>query len=193
MQRKEKRSFPNATLRLKGISSKVSAKVTRPERERLPRALHQKLQQIAEDAGRHRRPSEKGYSGILIVFSGPPGTGKTLAAKVLASKLGLDLYRIDLNAVVNKYIGETEKNIERLLARAEDNNAILLFDEADALLGKRTEIEDANDRYANIGINFLLQRLEDYHGLAILCTNLRHQLDPAFLRRARFVVEFNFA
>jgi SpoVK/Ycf46/Vps4 family AAA+-type ATPase len=106
---------------------------------------------------------------------------------------GLDLFRIDLNTVVNKYIGETGKNIETLLDKAEDNDVILLFDEVDALLGKRTDISDSSDRYANMGINFLLQRLEDYHGLAILFTKLKRQLDPAFQRRVRFFVEFNFA
>jgi len=193
MQRKEKPSFPNATSGLKGVGSKISAKVAPPEREHLPRALQQKLQKIAKDAVRHLKTSQKRDSGMLIVFSGPPGTGKTLAARILANELGMDLYRIDLNAVVNKYIGETEKNLERLLGRAEDKDVILLFDEADALLRKRTGIKDSNDRYANMGINYLLQRLENYHGLAILSSNLKRLLDPAFVQRVRFVVEFDLA
>ena len=130
--------------------------------------------------------------GISALFAGPSGTGKTMAAAVLADALRLDLYRIDLATVVNKYIGETEKNLRRLFDAAEDGGAILFFDEADALFGKRSEVKDSHDRYANIEINYLLQRVESYRGLAILATNLKSALDEAFLRRLRFVVEFPF-
>jgi hypothetical protein len=130
--------------------------------------------------------------GISALFSGASGTGKTMAAEVLANELTLDLYRIDLSAVVSKYIGETEKNLRRLFDAAEETGAILLFDEADALFGKRSEVKDSHDRYANIEVSYLLQRMEAYRGLAILTTNFRAALDPAFLRRIRFVVNFPF-
>jgi hypothetical protein len=130
--------------------------------------------------------------GISALFAGPSGTGKTMAAAVLANALRLDLYRIDLATVVNKYIGETEKNLRRVFDAAEDGGAILFFDEADALFGKRSEVKDSHDRYANIEINYLLQRVESYRGLAILATNMKSALDEAFLRRLRFVVEFPF-
>jgi SpoVK/Ycf46/Vps4 family AAA+-type ATPase len=130
--------------------------------------------------------------GISALFSGPPGTGKTMAAEILADSLDLDLYRIDLSQVVSKYIGETEKNLARLFDAAERGGAILLFDEADALFGKRTEVKDSHDRYANIEINYLLQRMEDYRGLAILASNRKADLDDAFMRRIRFVVTFPF-
>jgi hypothetical protein len=130
--------------------------------------------------------------GITALFAGPSGTGKTLAAEVLAHELHLDLYRIDLSHVVNKYIGETEKNLRRVFDAAEDGGAILLFDEADALFGKRTEVRDSHDRYANIEVSYLLQRMEAYRSLAILTTNRKDALDSAFLRRLRFVVQFPF-
>jgi hypothetical protein len=130
--------------------------------------------------------------GLTALFAGPSGTGKTLAAEVLAAELGLDLYRIDLSAVVSKYIGETEKNLRRVFDRAEQGGAILLFDEADALFGKRTEVRDSHDRYANLEVSYLLQRMEAYAGLAVLTTNLKDHIDPAFLRRLRFVVDFPF-
>ena len=130
--------------------------------------------------------------GINALFTGPSGTGKTMAAEVLANHLRLDLYRIDLAGVVSKYIGETEKNLRNVFDGAEQSGAILFFDEADALFGKRSEVKDSHDRYANIEVNYLLQRMEDYRGLAILCTNRRSALDRAFLRRLRFLVEFPF-
>ncbi len=130
--------------------------------------------------------------GISALFAGASGTGKTMAAEVLARELRLDLYRIDLSAVVSKYIGETEKNLRRVFDAAETGGAILLFDEADALFGKRSEVKDSHDRYANIEVSYLLQRMEAYRGLAILTTNLKESLDGAFLRRLRFVVEFPF-
>jgi ATPase family protein associated with various cellular activities (AAA)/winged helix domain-containing protein len=130
--------------------------------------------------------------GISALFSGVSGTGKTMAAEVLANELRLDLYRIDLSAVVSKYIGETEKNLRRVFDAAEEGGAILLFDEADALFGKRSEVKDSHDRYANIEVSYLLQRMETYRGLAILTTNLKSALDTAFLRRIRFIVQFPF-
>ena len=130
--------------------------------------------------------------GISALFSGESGTGKTLAAEVLANELQLDLYRIDLSSIVSKYIGETEKNLNRIFTAAENSGAILLFDEADALFGKRSEVKDSHDRYANLEVSYLLQRMEAYSGLAILTTNLRKALDTAFLRRIRFIVNFPF-
>jgi AAA+ superfamily predicted ATPase len=130
--------------------------------------------------------------GISALFTGPPGTGKTMAAEVVAAELQLDLYKIDLARVVSKYIGETEKNLSRIFTEAEDSNAILFFDEADALFGKRTEISDAHDRYANIETSYLLQRMEEYAGLVVLASNLRQNMDAAFLRRIRFLVDFPF-
>jgi hypothetical protein len=130
--------------------------------------------------------------GISALFTGVSGTGKTMAAEVLANELRLDLYRIDLSQVVSKYIGETEKNLRHVFEAAEEGGAILLFDEADALFGKRAEVKDSLDRYANIEVSYLLQRMEAYRGLAILTTNMKEALDPAFLRRIRFVVQFPF-
>jgi hypothetical protein len=130
--------------------------------------------------------------GISALFTGESGTGKTMASEVLANELRLDLYRIDLSQVVNKYIGETEKNLKRIFDAAEEGGAILLFDEADALFGKRSEVKDSHDRYANIEVSYLLQRMETYRGLAILTTNMKSALDKAFLRRIRFVVQFPF-
>ncbi len=130
--------------------------------------------------------------GISALFSGASGTGKTMAAEVLANELQLDLYSIDLSAIVSKYIGETEKNLRRVFDAAEEGGAILLFDEADALFGKRSEVKDSHDRYANIEVSYLLQRIEAYRGLAILTSNLKNALDPAFMRRIRFIVHFPF-
>lgn len=130
--------------------------------------------------------------GISALFTGDSGTGKTMAAEVIANDLNLNLYRIDLSQVVSKYIGETEKNLRRVFDAAEDGGAILFFDEADALFGKRSEVKDSHDRYANIEINYLLQRMESYGGLAILATNMKSALDQAFLRRLRFIVSFPF-
>ena len=130
--------------------------------------------------------------GLNVLFAGPSGTGKTLAAEILAGELGLDLYKIDLSMVVSKYIGETEKNLARIFAEAETSNAVLFFDEADALFGQRSEVRDAHDRYANIEIGFLLQRMEEHEGIVILATNLRKNMDDAFVRRMQFAVEFPF-
>ena len=130
--------------------------------------------------------------GLSVLFTGPSGTGKTMAAEVLARELELDLYKVDLAGVVSKYIGETEKNLSRIFSEAEASNAILFFDEADALFGKRTEVSDAHDRYANIETSFLLQKMEAYEGVVILATNLKENMDEAFTRRIRFIVEFPF-
>ncbi|MET0827995.1 MAG: ATP-binding protein, partial [Microbacterium sp.] len=130
--------------------------------------------------------------GVSALFAGESGTGKTMAAEVLAGSLGLDLYRIDLAAVVSKYIGETEKNLGSVFDAAETSGAVLLFDEADALFGKRSEVRDSHDRYANIEINYLLQRMEAFSGLAILASNMKSALDSAFMRRLRFIVSFPF-
>jgi hypothetical protein len=158
------------------------------------------LQRIADQVGQRARVYDewgmgarmsRGW-GISALFAGESGTGKTMAAEVIANHLRLHLYRIDLSAVVSKYIGETEKNLRRLFDAAEDGGAILLFDEADALFGKRSEVKDSHDRYANIEINYLLQRMESYRGLAILATNQKSALDTAFMRRLRFVIDFKF-
>jgi SpoVK/Ycf46/Vps4 family AAA+-type ATPase len=130
--------------------------------------------------------------GITAIFSGPSGTGKTMAASILGNDLAMEVYRVDLSRTVSKYIGETEKNLRRVFDAAEEGGSILLFDEADALFGKRSEVKDSHDRYANIEISYLLQRMEAYRGLAILTTNMKSTLDTAFLRRIRFVVQFPF-
>ena len=166
----------------------------------LPDEQYQTLREIAA----HVRQRVKVYEswgfgeknprglGITAMFAGQSGTGKTLAAEVLANDLRLDLYRIDLSQVVSKYIGETEKNLRVVFDAAETSGAVLLFDEADALFGKRSEVKDSHDRYANIEVSYLLQRMEAYRGLAILTTNRRSSLDAAFLRRIRFVLTFPF-
>lgn len=153
----------------------------------------------AHVAHRHRVLDEWGFGkklsrgkGVTALFAGPPGTGKTMAAEVIAGELCLDLFAVDLSTVVSKYIGETEKNLEEIFTAATASNAILLFDEAEALCGKRSEVRDAHDRYANIEVAYLLQRIERYEGLVILTTNLRSHLDEAFLRRIQFVIEFPF-
>lgn len=130
--------------------------------------------------------------GVNALFAGPSGTGKTMAADIIANELGLELYKIDLSGIVSKYIGETEKNLERIFRAAANANAILFFDEADALFGKRSEVRDSHDRYANIEISYLLQKIEAYDGLAILASNLRQNLDEAFIRRLAFTIHFPF-
>jgi hypothetical protein len=166
----------------------------------LPEAETNLLRQMAAQV-RHRSTvyDEWGFRnrmnrglGVSGLFAGESGTGKTMAAEVIANELRLNLYRIDLSSVVSKYIGETEKNLRKLFDAAEDGGAILFFDEADALFGKRSEVKDSHDRYANIEINYLLQRLEAYGGLAILATNIKSAMDVAFVRRLRFMVDFSF-
>ncbi|MEM7330539.1 MAG: ATP-binding protein [Chloroflexota bacterium] len=131
-------------------------------------------------------------AGVTVLFAGPPGTGKTMGAEVIAGELGLDLFKIDLSGVISKYIGETEKNLERIFNEAQSSNAILFFDEADSIFGKRSEVKDAHDRYANIEVSYLLQRMEAYDGVTILATNLRANLDEAFTRRIQFAIDFPF-
>ena len=185
--------------KLERLAQRIDAKATwddivLPQEERA--LLHQIAQQVHQrsrvyDEWGFRQRMNRGL-GISALFAGESGTGKTMAAEVIANELKLHLYRIDLSAVVNKYIGETEKNLRRVFDAAEDSGAILFFDEADALFGKRSEVKDSHDRYANIEINYLLQRMEAYRGLAILATNMKSALDPAFMRRLRFIVNFPF-
>lgn len=130
--------------------------------------------------------------GLSVLFFGPPGTGKTMAAEIMANELQIDLYKIDLSQVVSKYIGETEKNLYQIFVEAQASSAILFFDEADALFGKRSEVKDAHDRYSNIEIGYLLQKMEEYTGISILATNLRKNMDEAFVRRMQAIVEFPF-
>ena len=166
----------------------------------LPEARLSLLREICSQVEqRHRVLGDWGFGrklshgkGLAVLFSGPPGTGKTMAAEVMARELALDLYKVDLSGVVSKYIGETEKNLARIFQHAEAGNAILFFDEADALFGKRTEVSDAHDRYANIETSYLLQKMEEYEGMVILASNLRQNLDEAFVRRLRFIVELPF-
>jgi hypothetical protein len=185
--------------RLDALAQRLELKMTWNDLV-LPRAEMKLLREIAAQVGQRNtvydtwgfsRKLNRGF-GISVLFAGDSGCGKTMAAEVIANELRLDLYRIDLSAVVNKYIGETEKNLRRLFDAAEEGGSILFFDEADALFGKRSEVKDSHDRYANIEINYLLQRLESYRGLAILATNMKSALDTAFLRRLRFVVNFPF-
>ncbi len=154
-------------------------------------ATHARRRALVHDDWGFSRRMNRGL-GLSALFAGESGTGKTMAAEVIANELKLNLYRIDLSAVVSKYIGETEKNLRQLFDAAEDGGTILFFDEADALFGKRSEVKDSHDRYANIEINYLLQRMEAYAGLAILATNLKNSLDTAFLRRLRFILQFPF-
>ena len=166
----------------------------------LPEDQMQQLRELANQV-KHRQTvmADWGFAnklslgrGLNALFAGPSGTGKTMAAEVIANALGLDLYKIDLSAVVSKYIGETEKNLNRVFTEAEHSNAILFFDEADALFGKRSEVRDSHDRYANLEIAYLLQKMEEYEGITILATNLRQNIDEAFIRRLRFIIEFPF-
>ena len=166
--------------------------------------LPEKEQKVLNDIIAHLRQRSKVYEywgfvgkgkrglGISALFAGASGTGKTMAAELLSQELKLDVYRIDLSSVVSKYIGETEKNLRRVFDAAEAGGVILLFDEADSLFGKRSEVKDSNDRYANMEVSYLLQRMESYRGLAILTTNLKGSIDQAFLRRIRFIVQFPF-
>jgi ATP-dependent 26S proteasome regulatory subunit len=166
----------------------------------LPDAIIQTLQEVVVHVQQRRRVNDDwGFAarssrglGISALFSGASGTGKTMAAEVLAGVLNLDLYRVDLSSTMSKYIGETEKNIRRIFDAAEYGGAILLFDEADALFGKRSAVKDSHDRYANIEVGYLLQRMEAYRGLAILTTNKDDALDAAFVRRIRFIVRFPY-
>jgi SpoVK/Ycf46/Vps4 family AAA+-type ATPase len=163
----------------------MSTTATRSDRALAPSVLAE-LERITAAT----RARSSGTRGQAVLFAGPRGTGKTLAAQTLATALQRELYRVDLARVAGKYLGETEKNLRRLFDTAERSNAILLFDEADALFGKRTDVKDSHDRYVNLEVSYLLQRIEAFKGLAILTTNMKQALDPAFLRRLRFVVDF---
>lgn len=183
-----------------GLSTLAKRISARPAWDDL--VLPEVRKEILRDLGHHVRYRHKvmaqwGFEdklmlgrGVSALFSGPPGTGKTMTAAVLATELGLDLYHVDLSQVVSKYIGETEKHLGRLFDEAEANSAILFFDEADALFGKRTEVGDSHDRYANMETSYLLQRIDEYEGLVILATNLSKNMDEAFVRRLRFIIPF---
>jgi SpoVK/Ycf46/Vps4 family AAA+-type ATPase len=183
--------------RLDTLAERLEPKATWEDivlREELVNLLRQIANQVRQrgqvyEAWGFRQRTSRGL-GMVTLFAGESGTGKTMAAEVIANDLHLNLYRIDLSAVVSKYIGETEKNLRRLFDAAEDGGAILFFDEADALFGKRSQVKDSHDRYANIETNYLLQRMEAYQGLAILATNMKSSLDDAFTRRLRFIVNF---
>jgi AAA+ superfamily predicted ATPase len=184
---------------LDGLAHRIESKLTwddlvlpEPQKATL-RIIAAQLRQRAtvHDQWGFAEKSSRGL-GLSALFHGPTGTGKTMAAEVLAGELRLDLYHIDLSRVVSKYIGETEANLRRVFDAAEENGAILLFDEADSLFGTRSEVKDSHDRYANIEVSYLLQRMEAYRGLAILTTNMRGALDQAFRRRIRFAVQFPF-
>ncbi len=185
--------------RLDALAQRLDVKATWDDLV-LPNEQMSLMRQIAGQVReRHKVHAEWGFAlkmnrgfGISALFAGESGTGKTMAAEVIANDLRLNLYRIDLSAVVSKYIGETEKNLRKLFDAAEQGGAILFFDEADALFGKRSEVKDSHDRYANIEINYLLQRMEAFSGLAILATNMKTALDTAFMRRLRFIVNFQF-
>ncbi len=186
--------------RLDTLAQRLEVKARTWEDLVLPDAEKNTLQHIMNQVGqRHLVYGQWGFGrrmsrglGISVLFAGESGTGKTLAAEVIAHQLRLNLYRIDLSQVISKYIGETEKNLRKLFDAAEDGGTILFFDEADALFGKRSEVKDSHDRYANIEINYLLQRMEAYQGLAILATNMKNALDTAFMRRLRFIINFPF-
>jgi hypothetical protein len=154
-------------------------------------AAHVRHRDLVDDQWGFAAKHPRGL-GLTALFAGASGTGKTMAAEVIAADLGLDLYQIDLATVVSKYIGETEKNLREIFTAAAGTDAILLFDEADALFGKRSEVRDSHDRYANLEVSYLLQQMEAYRGAAILTTNMQHAIDPAFLRRLRFIIQFPF-
>lgn len=154
-------------------------------------AIHLRQRAVVNDQWGFSERYSRGL-GLSALFAGESGTGKTMAAEILANELDLDLYQIDLASLVSKFIGETEKNLQRVFDAAEESGAILLFDEADALFGKRSEVRDSHDRYANLEVSYLLQRMDSYRGMAILTTNMRHAMDTAFVRRIRFIVQFPF-
>jgi SpoVK/Ycf46/Vps4 family AAA+-type ATPase len=166
----------------------------------LPADVFEQLREICQRVvHRYRVLGDWGFGrklslgkGVNALFAGSSGTGKTMAAEIIANELALELYKIDLSGIVSKYIGETEKNLESVFEAAEDSNALLFFDEADALFGKRSEVRDSHDRYANIEISYLLQRMEQYEGVTILATNRRGNLDEAFTRRLAFTIHFPF-
>jgi phage tail-like protein len=186
----------DTAVRLAGLARRIEPQASRDDLF-LPPAQQNTLTRITDHIRQRQTVlGEWGLAGVFrtpgvtALFVGARGTGKTMAAEAIASELALDLYRVDLSALVSRYVGETEKNIDRVFNAAEGTGTILLFDEADALFGKRTKVKDSHDRYANIEVAYLLNRLEDYDGIAILSSNLRETLDDDILRRFRFVVEF---
>jgi len=166
----------------------------------LPASCIRQLREVcSSERFRHVVYTQWGYDrrlaqgkGLNALFCGPSGTGKTMAAGIIAAELALDLYKIDLSSVVSKYIGETEKQLNQIFHEASSSNAILFFDEADALFGKRSEVRDAHDRYANVEVAYLLQKMEEYEGIVILATNFRRNMDDAFTRRMHHIIEFPF-
>jgi SpoVK/Ycf46/Vps4 family AAA+-type ATPase len=185
--------------RLRGLAERVEVRGTWDDLV-VPADLRLQLEDLI-DRVRHAHQVLEGWGfrgivsrggGVAALLAGAPGTGKTMAAGLVARALDLDLYQVDLSGVVSKWVGETEKNLSRIFEAADAGHALLLFDEADALFGKRSEVKDSHDRYANIEVSYLLQRMESYRGLAILTTNLKTALDAAFQRRLRFVVNFPF-
>lgn len=178
-----------------GQYSKIPGK---QKTSKLPGTVQKQLSEIITNAKESKSFAKvagdskltKHKKGIAVLFSGPSGAGKTLAANFLANQMGMDLFRVDLSMVVNKYIGETEKNLKRIFGAAEQSGVILFFDEADALFGKRTELKDSHDRFSNIDTSHIFQRIEDYKGLAILATNIKKNIDPAFTRRIRHILDF---
>jgi SpoVK/Ycf46/Vps4 family AAA+-type ATPase len=185
------------------LSRSAGVKLIRPSAEWkdlvLPRVKEEQLRDAVSRLAHQERvldvwgflKGRTGSRGVRMLFSGPPGTGKTFAAEVLAKELGVDLLLVDISRVVSKWVGETEKNLANVFDTAERAQAVCFFDEADALFGRRTEVSDAHDRYANLETAYLLSRLERFEGLAILATNLRQNIDPAFLRRLEYVVDFD--
>ncbi len=191
-RRQSRRRLDGLAERIESVSVWDDLVLPEPQRQILRQiVVHVRHRTTVHERWGFSRKSGRGL-GISALFSGASGTGKTMAAEVLGNELALDLFRIDLSAVVSKYVGETEKNLSRIFDSAEGSGAILLFDEADALFGKRSEVKDSHDRYANIEVSYLLQRMESHRGLAILTTNMKSALDPAFLRRIRFAVQFPF-
>jgi SpoVK/Ycf46/Vps4 family AAA+-type ATPase len=188
-----------ATPRLGALARRVKPRQTWDDLVLPPEQVAQLRELCNQARHRHVVLSEWGFErklplgrGLNVLFAGPPGTGKTVAAQVLANELARELYQVDLSQIVSKYIGETEKNLRQVFDEADACHAILFFDEADALFGKRSEVSDAHDRYANIEISYLLQKLETYQGLAVLTTNMLENLDEAFIRRLAFKVHFPF-
>ena len=187
-----RRSLENLAQRIETRATWADLVLPAAQKETLRQiAIHVRQKGVVNDRWGFAARYSRGL-GLSALFSGSSGTGKTMAAEVLAGELALDLYRIDLSCVVSKYIGETEKNLRKIFDAAEESGAILLFDEADALFGKRSEVRDSHDRYANLEISYLLQRIDTYRGVAILTTNMQHAIDAAFMRRIRFIVPFPF-
>ncbi|WP_059423300.1 ATP-binding protein [Sulfuricella sp. T08] len=186
-----KRAARQGSSCLEGMAQHIKSAALREDLA-FPQNVVTKLRELCTQVKHSDGVSSQGShpgKGLIVLFTGPCGTGKTKAAQVIANELHLDLYRIDLSTVVSKFIGETEKNLSRLFDAAKAANGILYFDEADGLFGKHTEVKDGHDRYANMEINYLLQRMEDFEGIAILATNSR-DTDEAFIRRLSYIVEF---